>query len=98
MLLEGEPAWPLVRETVLTFLDADQGKNLRNEAGTLTIRQCEVLRHVANGKADKEIARALSLSPRTIEMHVAGALKAMGCKTRAEAVHHAVQRGLLSPE
>lgn len=97
MVLEDESVWPFVRDTVLTFLDADQDKNLRNEATALTMRQCEVLRHVASGKTDKEIARTLSLSPRTIEMHVAGALKAMGCKTRAEAVHYAVQRGLLPP-
>lgn len=98
MVLEGESAWPLVRQTVLAFLDARQDTDTGKAAVNLTTRQCEVLRHVANGKADKEIARVLSLSPRTIEMHVAGALKAMGCKTRAEAVHHAMQRGLLLPE
>lgn len=62
---------------------------------TLTPRQLTVLRAVAGGQTDKQIAQALQLSPRTVEMHVSGALRALGCKTRAEAVHHAGQQRLL---
>ena len=64
-------------------------------AAPLTPRQGEVLRHVARGLTDKQIARTLDLSPRTVEMHVARALDALGCHTRAEAVHLATQRGWL---
>lgn len=62
----------------------------------LTPRQVEVLRAVAAGGTDKEVAKGLSLSPRTVEMHVAAAMKAMGCSTRTEAVHRAGAIGLLS--
>ena len=62
----------------------------------LTARQTEVLRLVSQGKTDKQIARLLSLSPRTVEMHVAGALKLLECATRAEAVHVAATHGLLT--
>jgi DNA-binding NarL/FixJ family response regulator len=61
----------------------------------LTTRQCEVLRLVAAGNTDKQIARRLRLSPRTVEMHVGNALRALGCRTRAEATHRAAAQRLL---
>jgi pimeloyl-ACP methyl ester carboxylesterase/DNA-binding CsgD family transcriptional regulator len=61
----------------------------------LTPRQSQVLRRIACGETDKQIARALRLSPRTVEMHAASALKALRCKTRAEAVLRATQQRLL---
>ena len=64
-------------------------------AKELTSRQLEVLRGVARGLTDKEIASELSLSPRTVEMHVARALAALECANRAEAVRKAVALGLL---
>jgi DNA-binding NarL/FixJ family response regulator len=63
--------------------------------GALTPRQLEVLRLVAAGQTDKQIARALALSPRTVEMHVGRALEALACHTRAEAVRKAVELRLL---
>ena len=63
--------------------------------GRLTTRQCEVLRLVAAGNTDKQIAQRLRLSPRTVEMHVGNALRALGCRTRAEATHRAAEQRLL---
>jgi DNA-binding NarL/FixJ family response regulator len=65
------------------------------ERGGLTRRQVEVLRLVANGHSDREIARALVLSPRTVEMHVANSLGKLGCRSRAEAVRRAGELRLL---
>ena len=64
-------------------------------AVNLTARQSEVLRRIAFGESDKQIAQALKLSPRTVEMHAARALAALGCRTRAEAVRRATERHLL---
>jgi DNA-binding NarL/FixJ family response regulator len=61
----------------------------------LTVRQSEVLRRIAFGESDKQIAAALHLSPRTVEMHAARALQALGCRTRAEAVRRAAEHRLL---
>lgn len=61
----------------------------------LTSRQLEVLRLVGEGHTDKEIGRHLAISPRTVEMHVANAVKALGSKTRSEAAMQAAQRGLI---
>jgi pimeloyl-ACP methyl ester carboxylesterase len=89
--LPGEPAWTQVQQDICGFL----GAGMRTSAATVTARQRQVLQAVAAGRTDKQIARELELSPRTIEMHVAGALKALGCATRAEAVARAVEAGLL---
>lgn len=89
--LAGEAAWKGLVAEIRTFLAVPDEK----PAARLTPRQAGVLQRVAAGKTDKEIARELALSPRTVEMHVAGALKALDCATRAEAVHRATSTGLL---
>ena len=52
---------------------------------TLTARECEVLARLAEGLTDHEIAEALTLSPRTVEMHVSSILRKLGARNRAEA-------------
>ncbi|NNU45243.1 alpha/beta fold hydrolase [Ramlibacter montanisoli] len=89
--LFGDPGWPTVKAALHEFLGSAAVETAR-----LTERQREVLQLVAAGRTDKEIARVLQLSPRTVEMHVAGALKALACGTRAEAVHRATGAGLLA--
>jgi len=61
----------------------------------LTVAENVLLGRIAAGATDKEVAAALQLSPRTVEMHVGSALKALGCRTRAEAVHCAARLRLL---
>ena len=53
--------------------------------GTLTGRESEVLRHLADGLTDHEIAEALRLSTRTVEKHVSNVLQKLGARNRAEA-------------
>ena len=61
----------------------------------LTPRQLQILAEISKGLTDKEIGRALRLSPRTVEMHVAHALAALDCRSRAEAVRKATELGVL---
>lgn len=89
----GEACWPHIVQEMRQFLGEDEAKV---ETFVLTPRQLEVLRFVSHGKTDKQIAKELSLSPRTVEMHVAGALKQLHCATRAEAVHIASARDWLN--
>lgn len=89
----GEACWPTIVQEMRVFL-GESGDLAHNT--TLTSRQTEVLRMVSQGMTDKQIARGLALSPRTVEMHVGGALKLLKCATRAEAVHVATLRGLLT--
>ncbi len=90
-----EPAWHALVAALRPFLDEDVGPRATSAVTELTPRQLDVLRGVARGLTDKEIASELSLSPRTVEMHVARALAALDCANRAEAVRKAVALGLL---
>jgi DNA-binding CsgD family transcriptional regulator len=63
----------------------------------LTKRELEVLRLVAVGRTNREIARELFLSPRTIDMHVRHVLAKLDCRSRTEATSKAHKLGLLEP-
>jgi predicted ATPase/DNA-binding CsgD family transcriptional regulator len=60
----------------------------------LTARQREVLRLLADGLSDPEIAEALGISARTVETHVAGILNKLGLHARTAAVAYAVRHRL----
>jgi DNA-binding NarL/FixJ family response regulator len=64
-------------------------------ASRLTTRQVDVLKLIAGGQSNKEIARDLDLSPATIKAHTAAALAALGAGNRAEAVFKAREAGLI---
>jgi DNA-binding NarL/FixJ family response regulator len=51
----------------------------------LSAREQEVLRLLADGLTDREIAGALAISPRTVESHVSSVLRKLGVRNRAEA-------------
>ncbi len=56
-------------------------------ASLLSSRELEVLRLLADGMTDREIATALAISPRTVESHVSNLLRKLGVRNRAEAAH-----------
>lgn len=60
----------------------------------LTERQIEVLRLLGQGQTMKEVATALSLSPRTVAFHKYRIMKALGVHSNAALLQHAVSRGL----
>jgi DNA-binding NarL/FixJ family response regulator len=62
----------------------------------LSAREEEVLRAIAWGRSNKEIAAELGLSIKTVESYRAGAVEKLGLRTRADIVRYAVTRGWLS--
>lgn len=60
----------------------------------LTERQREILRLLADGRSAKEIARALDLSPRTVEFHKYKLMESLGLKNSAELIHFAIKQGI----
>ena len=64
--------------------------------GGLTRRELEVMRFVASGRTNREIARELFLSRRTVDMHVRNILAKLGCHSRAEATRRAGELGLVA--
>lgn len=63
---------------------------------SLTGRELEVLRMVAKGWGNKEIASALSIAEITVKLHVSHVLEKLNVKDRTEAATAAVQRGIIS--
>ena len=63
----------------------------------LTARELEVLRLVAQGMSNKEVAVKLFLSEHTVKRHVANILKRLGLSSRAAAVAYAARSGRLEP-
>jgi len=64
-------------------------------AAGLTPRQLQVIRRVAEGRTNREIATELYLSVRTVDMHVRHSLIALGCRSRMDAARKAAGLGLL---
>jgi len=64
-------------------------------AARLTDRQVDVLKLIAGGGSNKEIARELDLSPATIKAHIAAAIASLGAANRTEAVMKARAMGLI---
>jgi len=70
------------------------GKARTRGSVDLSEREREVLRLIALGHTNAEIARMLFLSVRTVENHRASLMHKLGVKTRADLVRHANQSGL----
>jgi DNA-binding NarL/FixJ family response regulator len=60
---------------------------------SLTARETEVLRMIAEGLANKEIAYRLGISEHTVKFHVSGLLGKLGAASRAEAIAIGIRRG-----
>ncbi|RMG95757.1 MAG: hypothetical protein D6706_11495 [Chloroflexi bacterium] len=61
----------------------------------LSERELEVLRHVAQGASNKEIAQALSISQNTVKVHLRNVYVKLGASSRTEAMRLALQQGVL---
>jgi len=71
---------------------------LRNKipGSELTEREVEVLRQIAQGRMNKEIADALGISDETVKTHVGNILSKLHLAHRTQAVIYALKRGLVS--
>jgi NarL family two-component system response regulator LiaR len=62
----------------------------------LTEREAEILKLLARGKANKQIANSLYVSEKTVKAHVSSILIKLGVQSRTQAALHAVRTGLVS--
>jgi DNA-binding NarL/FixJ family response regulator len=86
-----------------TYLDAavmpvsadDHRSALRGEIGgtPLTVRETEVLRLIARGRSNRDIAAALTISVKTVEYHRARCAAKLGLRGRADIVRYAITQG-----
>jgi DNA-binding NarL/FixJ family response regulator len=84
---------PIVASKLLRQVIREQTKE--SSADTLTERELEVLRLMAQGLQNKEIAAQLVISERTVKFHVSSILAKLGAGNRTEAVKIAAQQGLV---
>ncbi|MEP6835214.1 MAG: AAA family ATPase [Gemmatimonas sp.] len=71
-----------------------QQQKVKESFGGLTARERDVARLIAEGKANRAIARTLSIGERTVEGYVSGALAKLGMTTRSQLAAWTVERGL----
>jgi DNA-binding NarL/FixJ family response regulator len=84
-----------------TYIDPAVARQLVDANGTpeaLTPRETEVLRHLALGLSNKEIASALALGDETVKTHVGRVLAKLQVENRAQAIVQALKRGLVALE
>ncbi len=74
-------------------LAAQLAEHLGDEA--LTERETEVLRHIAGGNRNRDIAERLFISEETVKVHIKHIMEKLGASDRTQAVSIAVRRGII---
>ena len=81
----------IARKMLLAFEEADQEPS----APSLTYRELEVVRSLARGLGNKQIARDLHISEKTVRNHVSNIYKKLHVYDRTQAVLYAIREGLI---
>jgi DNA-binding NarL/FixJ family response regulator len=81
-----------------TYIDPSIAPAIRSGAAhdALIPREIDVLRHLALGRSNREIAAALDIGDETVKTHVANVLVKLGVENRAQALVQAIKQGLVS--
>jgi DNA-binding NarL/FixJ family response regulator len=77
--------------------DSQSGSPPTKESEALSSRETDVLRLLAEGFTNRQIAEMLSLSVRTVESHRASVMAKLGLHNRADLARYAAEHGLLQP-
>ena len=92
---EGKEERTEQREADAPASERDGSGPARGYPHGLTAREVEVLRRLAGGKTNTEIAEELSVSVRTVERHVANVYAKIGARGRANATAYALTHNLI---
>jgi DNA-binding NarL/FixJ family response regulator len=87
----------VTRRLITEFARMRPGRSHRVPLGRLTPRETQVLRLVAEGLSNSEIAARLSLGEETVKTHVSRILGKLGLRDRTQAVVAAYESGLVVP-
>ncbi len=101
----GSVVQPALTDRLLRAVTSAEGRRPGQDDGfghlpapePLTDRELEILRLLAGGYANREIADALHLAPGTVKNHVSNVLLKLGVRDRTRAVLRALHLGLLDP-
>jgi two-component system response regulator NreC len=86
---------PRISERLIDVLIQTTEKAPADPYQTLTNREREVLQMAAEGLSTSEIARRLSISPRTAELHRGRMMNKLGLHNQTELIRYALKRGIL---
>ncbi|MBI3469451.1 MAG: response regulator transcription factor [Planctomycetes bacterium] len=93
--LQPERLWDAIAEAIASDakarLQIEQFREIEDRLALLTHREREVLERVVQGLLNKEIASELGISPRTVEVHRAHAVKKLGVGSVAQLVRLVLQ-------
>ena len=78
----------------LTAVSSSTDPELERRQATLSARERQVLRALLVGQSNKEIARELDISPRTVEIYRAKVMAKMGAETYADLIRSGLKAGL----
>lgn len=72
-----------------------EGPTLESPFSVLTTRELEILKHLADGKPNRDIGKLLHISTRTVDTHRSNILRKLNLRTNAELVKVAIAQGLI---
>lgn len=86
---------PSIASKVLKHYSVDSSVVREGMMGELTLRETEVLELLHQGIRNADIAKRLTISPRTVEAHVSSIISKLGAQSRTGAIRVAVEKGLI---
>jgi len=90
---------PRISEAILHSLVSSAGQNNVEPArpGPLSAREREILQLLAENKSNKDIAKTLGISVRTVETHRRSVMQKLDANSIVELVHYAIRNGIVQP-
>ncbi len=88
---------PLSERAIEAYLEKLKTEN-QEPYSMLTTRERQVLQLAAEGYGNTEIAKQLSISPRTVEMHRANLMRKLRLHTQTDLIRYALRKGILTAE
>ncbi|MBU4225760.1 MAG: response regulator transcription factor [Chloroflexi bacterium] len=87
----------LAKLLVKDFLAQDRGSGEAAGLDGLTDREQEVLRYLADGATNDEIAEVLVISPKTVARHRENIMRKLNLHSRVDLVRYAIRKGIIKP-
>jgi DNA-binding CsgD family transcriptional regulator/pimeloyl-ACP methyl ester carboxylesterase len=96
VLLEGSATVPFLgdMDAILQSINEFLGRPGETRPDGLTEREFEILILLAGGSSNREMSKALSISERTVDRHIANLYRRIGAHNRAEATAYAYRHGI----
>lgn len=99
MIMMGEKICPAAMLKLIVRRETEERKAGPGPApGSLSLREIQVLKHIAVGKSNKEIAKTLCIAEATVKVHIKAVLRKLDLANRTQAAVWAVNNGLVAEQ